>query len=132
MSASISVTVGPVVTVLVVPGTFATLHPYVMAQASLFGTMKFEKASASEVPEGITPVSWPVSSEVCTDEAQKQSLASRQFVQQRPGKETTSSGNATSGQGAKPKPWTLNPKIPMREATKPKPSTLNKGLNLQP
>ncbi|OLP99276.1 hypothetical protein AK812_SmicGene18174 [Symbiodinium microadriaticum] len=99
MSASISVTVGPVVTILVVPGTFATLHPFVMAQASLFGTMKFEKASASEAPEGITAVSWPVSSEVCTDEAQKQSLANRQFTQQRPGKETTSSGNATSGQG---------------------------------
>ena len=98
MSASISVSVGPVVTVLVVPGTFATLHPYVMAQASLFGTMTFEKASASEAPEGVTVVSWPVSSEVCTDEAQKQSLAKRQFTQQRPGKETIRS-DPVSGQG---------------------------------
>eukprot|EP00439_Symbiodinium_sp_Y106_P073236 s3641_g13.t1 len=48
MSAAISVTVGPVVTILVVLGTFASLHPFVMAQASLFGTMKFEKASAGE------------------------------------------------------------------------------------
>lgn len=103
MSASVSAKIGPIVTVLVVPGVFASVIPYVMGEASLFGAMGYEQSSSDEAPEGIIAVSWPTESDVCSSSPIK--TAKRKYDQQTAGKK---SGKAPSSSSSKSKGFSLS------------------------
>lgn len=97
MSAAVSAKIGPVVTILLVPGVFATVLPYVIGEASMFGAMSYEQSSADEAPEGITTVSWPTESDVCSSSPVK--LAAKAYNQQAAAKKSDKASSASSAKG---------------------------------
>merc|ERR1719326_667586 len=58
MSASLSAKIGPVVTIIVAPGFFATLNPWIMGEVSLQGEMNYVKASGKP-SEDLPPMAVP-------------------------------------------------------------------------
>ncbi|CAE8723074.1 unnamed protein product [Polarella glacialis] len=96
MSASVSVKIGPVVTILLVPGVFASVIPYVMGEVSLYGVMSYEQSSADKPPEGITAVSWPTDSDVCSSSPK---AAKKANITQTAGKKSKKAPASSSGQG---------------------------------